>query len=65
MPTIATAVQAVPASGIRRIFELALELEDVIQLSIGEPQLPVARHILNAGAGPGTTMSRTTRPTVA
>jgi aspartate/methionine/tyrosine aminotransferase len=50
MPTIATAVQAVPASGIRRIFELALELEDVIQLSIGEPQLPVARHILNAGA---------------
>lgn len=50
MPSIAATVQAVPASGIRRIFELAAELDDVIPLSIGEPELPVAQHILDAGA---------------
>lgn len=50
MPNIAATVSAVPASGIRRIFELAADLEDVIQLSVGEPELPVAPHILEAGA---------------
>jgi aspartate aminotransferase len=50
MPKIAATVSAVPASGIRRIFELAADLEDVIQLSVGEPELPVAPHILEAGA---------------
>ncbi|TDC72373.1 pyridoxal phosphate-dependent aminotransferase [Streptomyces hainanensis] len=50
MPQIASTVRAIPASGIRRIFELAAELDDVIQLSIGEPELPVAPHIREAGA---------------
>lgn len=50
MPRISATAQAVPASGIRRIFELAADLEDVIQLSVGEPELPVAPHILEAGA---------------
>jgi aspartate aminotransferase len=50
MPRLAATASAIPASGIRRIFELAADLEDVIQLSVGEPELPVAPHILEAGA---------------
>jgi aspartate/methionine/tyrosine aminotransferase len=50
MPTISRTVQSVPASGIRRIFDLAGELDDVINLSVGESDLPVAPHILEAGA---------------
>lgn len=54
MPSLAPHVASVPASGIRRVFELATELaaegEDVIALGVGEPDLPVAEHILAAGA---------------
>lgn len=50
MPRLAPHIPAVPASGIRRIFELASELDDVVSLAIGEPDLPVAPHILDAGA---------------
>lgn len=50
MPRLAPHILAVPASGIRRIFDLAAELDDVILLAIGEPDLPVASHILDAGA---------------
>lgn len=50
MPQLSANAQAIPASGIRRIFELASELDDVIHLSVGEPDRPVARHILDAGA---------------
>lgn len=50
MPRIASTIAAVPSSGIRRIFELAAGLDDVIPLAVGEPELPVARHILRAGA---------------
>jgi len=50
MPSLSRSIRAVPASGIRRIFELAGELDDVINLSVGESSLPVARHILEAGA---------------
>jgi len=50
MPTIASAMRAIPASGIRRIFELSAELDDVISLAVGEPDQPIARHILDAGA---------------
>ncbi|GAA3597507.1 pyridoxal phosphate-dependent aminotransferase [Kineosporia mesophila] len=50
MPQISPVVQTVPASGIRRIFELAAGMDDVVQLSVGEPELPVARPILEAGA---------------
>ena len=50
MPSLAPHVPSVPGSGIRRIFELASQLDDVILLAIGEPDLPVAPHILAAGA---------------
>jgi aspartate/methionine/tyrosine aminotransferase len=50
MPQLSANALAIPASGIRRIYELASELDDVIQLSIGEPERPVAKHILDAGA---------------
>lgn len=50
MPRLAPHIPAVPASGIRRIFDLAAEVDDVIMLAIGEPDLPVAPHILDAGA---------------
>jgi aspartate aminotransferase len=41
---------AVPESGIRRILELALTLDDIIALAVGEPDLPVAPHVLEAGS---------------
>lgn len=50
MPSLAPHIPSVPGSGIRRIFELASQLDDVILLAIGEPDLPVAPHILAAGA---------------
>lgn len=50
MPQLSANALAIPASGIRRIYELASELDDVIQLSVGEPERPVAEHILQAGA---------------
>jgi aspartate aminotransferase len=50
MPSLAQHIPAVPDSGIRRIFEIALGLDDVIVLAIGEPDRPVAQHILAAGA---------------
>lgn len=34
---LSTAVQAVPPSGIRRFFDLAAEMDDVISLGVGEP----------------------------
>ena len=43
-------VEGIPASGIRRIFELSSRMDDVIQLSVGEPTLPVAPHVLRAAA---------------
>ena len=50
MPFLAAHVASVPPSGIRRIFELADQLDDVIWLAIGEPDVPVAPHILEAGS---------------
>ncbi|HEY5833513.1 pyridoxal phosphate-dependent aminotransferase [Streptomyces sp.] len=50
MPRLSENALSVPPSGIRRIFEMAAELDDIIALSVGEPELPVARHILDAGA---------------
>ncbi|MGO2613565.1 MAG: hypothetical protein ACTH9M_11125, partial [Corynebacterium flavescens] len=50
MPPIASTIQSVPASGIRRIFELAAGMEDVIPLSVGEPGLAVSQEIRAAGA---------------
>lgn len=50
MPSLSPHIASVPPSGIRRIFEIALELDDVISLAVGEPDRPVASHILAAGA---------------
>jgi aspartate aminotransferase len=49
MPSIAQHIAAVPGSGIRRIYEIAAELDGVISLGIGEPDQPIAPHILAAG----------------
>lgn len=54
MPSLAPHLAAVPPSGIRRIYELAVELDGVISLGVGEPDLPVAPHILAAGAAAWT-----------
>lgn len=48
MPQLSPHVAAVPGSGIRRLFEIALGLEDVTFLAVGEPDLPVAPHIAAA-----------------
>ncbi|MFF7594532.1 MULTISPECIES: pyridoxal phosphate-dependent aminotransferase [Streptomyces] len=49
MPKLSENALSIPPSGIRRIYEIAAQLDDIIPLSIGEPELPVARHILDAG----------------
>ena len=48
MPTLAPHVQTIPASGIRRITELAWATPGTIVLSVGEPDLPTSQHILRA-----------------
>lgn len=42
-------VQAVPPSGIRRFFDIAATMENVISLGIGEPDFVTPDVILNAG----------------
>ena len=42
-------VKAVPPSGIRRYFDIAATMEDVISLGIGEPDFVSPPPILNAG----------------
>lgn len=42
-------VQAVPPSGIRRFFDIAATMQDVISLGIGEPDFVTPERILNAG----------------
>jgi aspartate aminotransferase len=48
MPHLAPHILTVPASGIRRIYLLASELDNVISLSVGEPDVAVAPHIRQA-----------------
>lgn len=48
MPSLAPHILAVPGSGIRRIHELAIRMDDVISLAVGEPDVPVAPHIAAA-----------------
>jgi aspartate/methionine/tyrosine aminotransferase len=48
MPSLAQHILSVPGSGIRRIHEIALRLDDVISLAVGEPDVPVAPHIAEA-----------------
>ena len=46
---IAGRVQAVPPSGIRRFFDIAATMEDVISLGIGEPDFVTPAPIVQAG----------------
>jgi aspartate aminotransferase len=48
MPSLAPRIDTVPPSGIRRVFEQAALLDDVTLLVIGEPDVPVAKHIGDA-----------------
>ncbi|CAD5996633.1 aminotransferase class I/II-fold pyridoxal phosphate-dependent enzyme [Agreia sp. COWG] len=50
MPQLASHIDFVPPSGIRRIFEMALTLPDVLMLAVGEPDVRVAPSILAAGS---------------
>ena len=42
------AMQAVPVPGIRRMVNMAATMKDVIHLSIGQPDLPTPKHIIDA-----------------
>ncbi|MCT9818901.1 pyridoxal phosphate-dependent aminotransferase [Microbacterium sp. W1N] len=48
MPELSPHVHTVPVSGIRRLFEVALTLDDVTFLAVGEPDMPIAPHIAAA-----------------
>ncbi len=39
----------IPPSGIRRFFDIAAEMDDVISLSVGEPDFPTPWHIRDVG----------------
>src|SRR3989304_4626908 len=47
--TISQRVAAVPPSGIRRFFDIAATMKDVISLGIGEPDFTTPQNILEAG----------------
>ena len=46
---VARRVAAVPPSGIRRFFDIAATMDDVISLGIGEPDFVTPPEILDAG----------------
>ncbi len=46
---VARKVQAVPPSGIRRFFDIAATMEDVISLGIGEPDFVTPEAVVQAG----------------
>jgi aspartate/methionine/tyrosine aminotransferase len=48
VPRLASHILTVPGSGIRRIHEIAIRLDDVISLAVGEPDVAVAPHIAAA-----------------
>jgi len=48
MPSLAAHIPSVPGSGIRRIYEIAAELDGVVSLGVGEPDVPIAPHIAAA-----------------
>ncbi|GAA2233048.1 aminotransferase class I/II-fold pyridoxal phosphate-dependent enzyme [Herbiconiux moechotypicola] len=50
MPRFAAHTESVPPSGIRRIFELAHALDDVVYLAVGEPDVAVAPETLAAAS---------------
>jgi aminotransferase len=46
---VASSVQQLRPSGIRRYFDIAATMEDVVTLGIGEPDFVTPKHIINAG----------------
>jgi aminotransferase len=46
---LAQRVRAVPPSGIRRFFDIAATMEDVISLGVGEPDFDTPRVVVEAG----------------
>src|SRR5918912_2408064 len=46
---VARRVRAVPASGIRRFFDIINTMQDVISLGVGEPDFVTPGHIRQAG----------------
>lgn len=46
---LAERVRAVPPSGIRKFFDIASTMTDVISLGIGEPDFDTPRAIIEAG----------------
>ncbi|NQX36673.1 pyridoxal phosphate-dependent aminotransferase [Herbiconiux sp. VKM Ac-2851] len=50
MPRLAAHTDTVPPSGIRRLFELAHSLDDVVYLVVGEPDVAVDPAVLAEGA---------------
>lgn len=46
---INNSIKAIPPSGIRRFFDIANEMDDVISLSIGEPDFQTPWHIRDEG----------------
>ena len=49
MTRVSRRVRAVPASGIRRFFDIINTMEDVISLGVGEPDFVTPLHIRQAG----------------
>jgi aminotransferase len=49
---IAQRVRAIPASGIRRYFDLVSTIPDVISLGVGEPDFPTPEHVSAAAGAP-------------
>jgi aspartate aminotransferase len=50
MPSFSRTAFRVPGSGIRRIHEIAIRMPDVLALAVGEPDQPVAPHVLAAAS---------------
>ncbi len=48
---VSSRIEAVPPSGIRRFFDIAATMSDVISLGIGEPDFVTPEPIVNAGIG--------------
>jgi aminotransferase len=46
---VAKKIEAVPPSGIRRFFDIAATMDDVISLGIGEPDFATPQAIVRAG----------------
>ena len=46
---LSSRVRQVPASGIRKFFDILASMDDVISLGVGEPDFVTPPHILQAG----------------